>query len=1057
MRLVPPGLLLLALVACSSTPTEDTASGDSGGGADTSDSGGDTGDTADSGVENTAPAVKLTAPTSDGQYYAGGAIAVSASASDAEDGPGALTVVWTDESGATLSIDDSVDADGLLSGTTTFSEGSHTLTVTVTDSGGLSGSASVQLTVGGEDTPPSCEILQPIDGGSGAADEPVVLEGHITDPDVDTLALSAKWYSDLDGALMSEGVGSDGLSEVLVTLSVGTHLLTLTGKDDAGATCTDTVTFTIANGPEVTILTPTDGQVFNEGEAVPFTATAVDDATAPEDLVVEWKDSVDGVLDTTSPDATGALAFDATGLTTGDHTITLKVTDGDGSKTKATVDYTINGLPTAPGLTLRPSTPYDDDDLAVTVTTPSVDPERGRVSYTYAWTVNGVPTTDTGTGISAADTTRGDVWAVSVTPNDGYGDGPAGTASVTIANHLPEVASATLTPDPAGASDTLTCTAGATSDGDGDSVSTSTSWTVSGSVIPVTTDTLDSSWFARGDSVSCTVTPNDGYDDGVAVTSNTVSIANSAPSIVAAAITPSPAYVGDTLTCADVGYADAEGDADQTTFAWTVNGAAAGAGATLSGGFVRGDVVECTATPFDGVDVGAAAVASLTVGNSLPVTSSVTLSPSSPTRSDTLTCTPGPTTDADGTTSFTYSYAWTVNGAPVAGTSATLSGAFAKGDAVSCSVMPNDGLDDGSWVSAAAVTIGDTAPVATAATLSPTLVYEASTVTCSPSGSDADGDSVSYTYAWTVSGSAVAATGSTLTGAYFDKGDSLVCTATPSDGTLPGSAVSSSAIVVGNTAPTAPVASVSPSAPEGGVDDVVCSLATASTDADAADPVSYTFSWTQNGAAYAGATTTATTSTVLAGAVADSDVFVCSVSATDGAATTATSTATATALGPIYTIGHYTTYGGTGSEAVGYLFSEKVTVSADASLYELGKYNVVGSSGSTFSMALYTNSGGAPGTLVGYTGSATAPTVGYQEQSVVGAPVSIAAGDYWIAWWCSGSNCRTSYSTSGSDGATTNTIYYKSYSGTFGSWPATWPASSSALTGQIYALYGLVR
>lgn len=1056
MRLFSPGLLALALAACATPSTEDSAPADSGGGGDSADTGGDSGDSGDSGVANTAPVVTLTAPTGEDPYYAGTAIAVEAVVADAEDGPGALTVAWTDEAGATLAIDDSVDQAGLLSGTTTLTQGEHTLTVTVTDSGGLSASASVQLTVGGENTAPSCELLQPIDGGSGPADEAVTLEGRITDPDVDAHSLNAQWKSDLDGVLMSETVGSGGITEVAVRLSVGTHVLTLRGKDDVGATCTATATYTVANGPEVTILTPTDGQVFNEGEAVPFTATAIDDVTAPEELMVEWKDSVAGPLDTTAPDPSGFLAFDATGLAVGDHTMTLKVTDGDGSKTKATVDYTINGLPSAPGLNLRPATPYDDDDLTVTVTGPSVDPERDRVTYAYVWTVNGVLTADTGTGIAAADTTRGDVWAVSVTPNDGYGDGPAGTASVTIANHLPEVASATLTPDPASAADTLVCTAGTTSDGDGDTVTTSVSWTVSGAVVPVTTDTLDGSWFGNGDSVSCTVTPNDGWDDGVGVTSNAVSITNTAPSLVGAAISPSTAYAGDTLTCATVAFADADGDADQSTFAWAINGAAAGTGATLSGGFVGGDVVECTATPFDGTDVGAAATASLTVGNSLPVLTSVSVSPSAPVRADTLTCTPGPTTDADGTTTFSYSYSWTVNGT-AAGTSTTLSGAFAKGDTVSCSARANDGTASGSWVSAAAVTIGDTAPVVSAVTLSPTLVYEASTVTCSPTGSDADGDGVGYTYAWSVNGAAVAATGGTLTGAYFNKGDSLACAATPTDGTLSGSPASSASVTVGNTAPTAPVAALSTSAPEAGVDDIVCSLGTASTDADAADSVSYTFTWTKNGSAYTGAATTSTTSTVAASAIADADVFVCSVSATDGAATSATSTATATALGALYTIGHYTTYSGTGSEATGYLFAEKITVSAAASLYELGKYNVVGSSGSTFSMALYTTSGGAPGTLVGYTGSATAPTVGYQEQAVVGAPVSIAAGDYWIAWWCSGSNCRTSYSTSGADGATTNTIYYRSYSGTFGTWPATWPASSSTLTGQIYALYGLVR
>jgi len=106
-------------------------------------------------------------------------------------------------------------------------------------------------------------------------------------------------------------------------------------------------------------------------------------------------------------------------------------------------------------------------------------------------------------------------------------------------------------------------------------------------------------------------------------------------------------------------------------------------------------------------------------------------------------------------------------------------------------------------------------------------------------------------------------------------------------------------------------------------------------------------------------------------------------------------------------------------------------------------------------MALYTDSSGSPGTLVAYTAAASAPSTGYQEIAVTGAPVSLAAGDYWISWWCSGASCRTSYSTAAGE-VGTNLAYYKAYAGTFPSWPASWPSGSSSAA-QIYATYGLVR
>ena len=115
--------------------------------------------------------------------------------------------------------------------------------------------------------------------------------------------------------------------------------------------------------------------------------------------------------------------------------------------------------------------------------------------------------------------------------------------------------------------------------------------------------------------------------------------------------------------------ADGEMLADTSTYAWTVDGVAAGTGRTLAGGFAGGDLVTCTVTPNDGSDTGATVAASVTVANTAPVLAGVTLSPGSPREADTLTCTPGATTDADGTTSFTYAYAWTVNGASIAATS----------------------------------------------------------------------------------------------------------------------------------------------------------------------------------------------------------------------------------------------------------------------------------------------------------------------------------------------------------------------------------------------------
>ena len=91
--------------------------------------------------------------------------------------------------------------------------------------------------------------------------------------------------------------------------------------------------------------------------------------------------------------------------------------------------------------------------------------------------------------------------------------------------------------------------------------------------------------------------------------------------------------------------------------------------------------------------------------------------------------------------------------------------------------------------------------------LSPTSVGTNDTLTASVSAADIDSDTISYSYVWKVNGTTVAATGSTLSGvSYFSRGDSVTVTVTPTDGTTAGSAMTSSAVTVSNSAPSATAA-----------------------------------------------------------------------------------------------------------------------------------------------------------------------------------------------------------------------------------------------------------
>jgi subtilisin family serine protease len=93
------------------------------------------------GGGNTAPGVDVTSPADGASFDSGESISFAGSATDAEDGDLTGSLAWTS------SLDGPIGAGGAFDAV--LSDGVHTITAEVADSGGLSGSDSVTITVGG--------------------------------------------------------------------------------------------------------------------------------------------------------------------------------------------------------------------------------------------------------------------------------------------------------------------------------------------------------------------------------------------------------------------------------------------------------------------------------------------------------------------------------------------------------------------------------------------------------------------------------------------------------------------------------------------------------------------------------------------------------------------------------------------------------------------------------------------------------------------------------------------------------------------------------------------
>lgn len=505
-----------------------------------------------------------------------------------------------------------------------------------------------------------------------------------------------------------------------------------------------------------------------------------------------------------------------------------------------------NKPPGAPTVTIEPEVPGTGDELLAVIAVQAPDDNtKDTISYRYTWTQDGLERGDQREeSVAAALTTKGELWEVVVTPSDGKVDGQTAYASVTIANTAPTAVVELWPAAPLATDDLEVSATGA--DVDDDQVTFGYTWTVDGVQSSHAGDTVPATATARGQYWEVSVVPNDGEDMGEPVAIG-VTIDNTAPVATSAVLGPEPAFETTTLE-ASFEASDDDGDTISASYAFYVNGALAQESeqATLTGDFFdRGQQVRVVVTPTDGFEDGDPVTGNtVEILNSPPAYSSVSLDPTEVYEDTTVSCLPSGWSDADGD-SEGNSITWTVEGSVVSSDTTIDGGLFDRGDDISCEVTPHDGLDAGTPVSSEPVTVGNSAPSVASATLSSTSPTAADTITVNVTGAtDADGDSITLGYDWSVDG-AVVSTLPTLTGSSFSKGDTIYVQITPSDGRTTGAPVISDTATAVNALPVVTSLVLSPSSLYTD-SSLVASVAT--TDADG-DSVSVSYTWYIDGAA----------------------------------------------------------------------------------------------------------------------------------------------------------------------------------------------------------------
>jgi PKD repeat protein len=313
--------------------------------------------------------------------------------------------------------------------------GVYTVTLTVTDGGGLTATQTQQVTVGSappSNQSPTANITLPTAPANFVQGTSISFAGTGNDPEDGTLSgASLVWTSNIDGAI-GTGVGFSKSN-----LSVGSHTITLTATDSKGATGTATRTVTITppnQAPTANITSPSVPASYVQGAAVSFAGTGTDPEDGPlSGASLTWTSSIDGVIG-------AGTSFTTSSLSVGTHTITLTATDSKGATGTATRSVMVTPQNQAPTASI--TTPANNATNVVQGTSVSFvgagsDPEDGTLAGgALVWTSNLDGQIGTGGSFSTSSLSVGQ-HTITLTVTDSKGATGTATRTVTISTTQP--------------------------------------------------------------------------------------------------------------------------------------------------------------------------------------------------------------------------------------------------------------------------------------------------------------------------------------------------------------------------------------------------------------------------------------------------------------------------------------------------------------------------------------------------------------------------------------------------------------------------------------------